>query len=214
MGRYAERVYLALHLLRKHYDVMIDEDCESYKSFCFKMGITNKYSNGIDFMKNYLNDGSNPESIIVMLERVHDNAMVIREEITSETLSYVELSILFMQHAGANGKTMEELQTVTDYMLAFWGSVDERIENKHIRNIVKFGKFVESADLHIRFNYAPKRIQGIFERIIDTLEKEYYICNEIKLEEAKSIFYTDNFNKTEKLDKTLALDCINNLFSS
>lgn len=26
LGRYAERVYIALHLLRKHFDLMIDED--------------------------------------------------------------------------------------------------------------------------------------------------------------------------------------------
>lgn len=208
LGRYAERVYLALHLLRKHYDVMIDEDSSSYKDFCEQMGIQNTYHSGEHFMQSYLNDEDNTESIITMLERVHDNAMVIREEITSESLSYIQLSILFMKDVASEDKTMAELQTVTDYILAFWGSIEERIENEEIRNIINFGKYIESTELHIRFGYSPARIRTIFGRAAAIMEKECYICDKNVASEMEKLLMEQPMNKTA------ALSCVNNIFTS
>ena len=193
LGRYAERVYLTLHMLRKHFDIMIDEDKDSYIVFCTKMGIENKYRSAEDFTKRYLFDLSNPESVINMLERVKDNAMMLREEIMTETLCYIELSIAHMNKPEVQNHGIEGLQRITDYMLAFWGSIDERIVDNQIRHSIKFGKYLESLDLHIRFDYPFNRIEEIFERMLHPIEKECYICDEMTLVTLKQHLTFDDY---------------------
>ena len=193
LGRYAERVYLTLHMLRKHFDIMIDEDKDSYIVFCTKMGIENKYRSAEDFTKRYLFDLSNPESVINMLERVKDNAMMLREEIMTETLCYIELSIAHMNKPEVQNRGIEGLQRITDYMLAFWGSIDERIVDNQIRHSIKFGKYLESLDLHIRFDYPFNRIEEIFERMLHPIEKECYICDEMTLLTLKQHLTFDDY---------------------
>jgi uncharacterized alpha-E superfamily protein len=206
LGRYAERVYLTLHMLRKHFDLMIDEDQDAYFSFCTKMGITNKYISADDFTKRYLFDTSNPESVINMLERVKDNAIMLREEIMTETLCYIELSIAHMNKPEVQSRGIEGLQRITDYMLAFWGSIDERIVNNEIRHSIKFGKFIESLDLHIRFNYRFNRIEEIFNRMLHTIDKECYICDEMTLVTLKKHLIFDDYKNIG------VLQLVNSLF--
>ena len=119
---------------------MIDQDGYAYNDFCSKMGVQNYYLSGEHFITSYLYDSDNQDSIINMLEKVNDNAILLREEIMSETLSYIQMSIFFMKKAKEDGFMLSELQSVTDYMLAFWGSVDERINDAETRKIIKFGK--------------------------------------------------------------------------
>ncbi|MDD3077763.1 MAG: alpha-E domain-containing protein [Paludibacter sp.] len=199
LGRYAERVYLALHLLRKHYDLMIDEDSYAYNDFCYKMGVQNRYVSGEQFITSYLYDTDNPDSIINMLEKVKDNAILLREEIMSETLSYIQMSIFFMKAAKVEGRILSELQTITDFMLAFWGSIDERINNSEIRTIIKFGKFVESSDLHLRFGYPLDRIESINVRLFEALDNNTELCDEINLLAYKNNMVADKYNEPRTL---------------
>ena len=180
MGRYAERVYLALHFLRKHYDLMIDEDRNAYKDFCTKMGIADKYTSPENFIESYLYCYENPDSIISMLEKLNDNAILLREEIKSETLSYIQLSINYMKTCKAIDKDLGGLQYITDCMLAFWGSVDERICSKQIRRIILFGKFVECIDLHLRFDYSLDRINILYDRLKECFYGDFESFNEIQ----------------------------------
>ncbi len=207
LGRYTERVYLTLHILRKHFDVMIDEDKYAYVTFCTSMGIENKYSSAEDFFSRYLFDIENPESVINMLEKVKDNAMMLREEIMSETLSYIELSIAYMKNSQTQNEGLSGLQHITDYILAFWGSIDERITDNEIRHAIKFGKFLESLDLHIRFGYSFQRVSSIFDRMIDSIEKDCNIYDKDALVSLKEEFTINNFRNIG------VLQLINNLFS-
>ena len=199
MGRYAERVYLALHMLRKYHDQMIDEDYNAYNDFCSKMRIENKYSTPAQFIESYLYDELNSDSIINMLELVHDNAMLLREEIMSETLSYIQLSIFYMKNARDKSMGLVDLQTITDYMLAFWGSVDERISNYSIRKTIKYGKFVESMDLHIRFGYPFERVMSINGRLQESIDMDAELCDEIKFIALKNQLTPDKFNEEKTL---------------
>jgi len=206
LGRYAERVYTALHMLRKHHDLMIDEDENAYVNFCTLMGIENRYASAENFMQRYLFDESNPDSVIYMLERAHDNAILLREEIMSETLSYIQLSICYMKKCESQGYGLNDLQLVTDYMLSFWGSIDERILVSQIRNTLRFGKYMECVDLHIRFDYPFTRVNQIFGRMMETIEKECYVCDELTLLLLQQQVTSDKY----KEPKTLLL--LNRLF--
>ncbi len=207
LGRYAERVYTALHMLRKHYDRMIDEDENAYVHFCTLIGIENRYISAEDFMQRYLFDESNPDSVINMLERAHDNAILLREEIMSETLSYIQLSICYMKKCQSLGQGLNDLQLVTDYMLSFWGSIDERILTSQIRNMLKFGKYIECADLHIRFGYSFVRVNQIIGRMMETIEKECYVCDELTLLLLQQQVTSDKYREPRTLQLLNRLFC-------
>lgn len=178
MGRYAERVYLTLHMLRKHHDLMIDEDQDSYKDFCIRMGIADRYTSPENFITSYLYNTDNPDSIINMLEHLNDNAILLREEIKSETLSYIQLAINYMKSCKLVSKNLGGLQYITDCMLAFWGSVEERICTPKVRRIIIFGKFAESADLLLRFDYPLDRILNLCARMKECIDGDEEMFDE------------------------------------
>jgi len=201
LGRYAERAYITLHLLRKHFDLMIDQDDEAFFSFCKKMNITNVYLSANDFITSYIYDIQNPDSIVNMLERANDNAILLREDISTEVLSFIQLPLCHIKSNDPEHNSLDNLQEITDHLLAFWGSLDERIHDPHIRNAIKFGRFLESADLHIRFGYDEKRIMPILNNLDEVIEKEGYLCDEMAYLKLKS-----NMNKGNvKTDEVLGL---------
>jgi hypothetical protein len=141
------------------------------------------------------------------LEAANDNAILLREEIKSESLSYIQLSLSYMKSIDSKSQNIYELQQVTDFILAFWGSLEERIFSSQIRQTIKFGKFLESLDLHLRFNYSFDRIEQIYLRMMETVEKDGYICDEIASLQLKQFINFDHY----KEPKTLFL--LNSLFS-
>jgi hypothetical protein len=58
---------------------------------------------------------------------------------------------------------------VMDYMLAFWGSVDDKLFDGEARTIIKGGKLVERMDLYFRFNYEHKLINSEYEKLCHLL---------------------------------------------
>ena len=163
------------------------------------MGVENHYHSSDDFMKSYLFDITNPNSVLSMLEHANDNAILLREVITSESLSYIQISISYMKNVELKSQNIHELQQVTDYMLAFWGSIDERIFSSPIRQTIQFGKLVESLDLHLRFNYPFNRIEQIYNRLIETVGKDDYICDEIGLLQLEGLITFDNYKEAQTL---------------
>lgn len=121
LGRYSERVYTTIRMFAQCYDTMIDDIEEEYDRFCHNLDIPNIYQSGEDFIERYCFDESDPNSIYSNLLRAYDNAIVLREEIGSETLSYIQLAIYEMQKAHQSQAPLIELQKVTDNIVAFWG---------------------------------------------------------------------------------------------
>ncbi len=93
LGRYSERVYTTLRLYFNSFDSMIDKSAYDYKDFCRMIDIPDIYGTREAFREKYPFDESNPDSILSNLDRAYDNAVVLREEIGSETLSYIQLSL-------------------------------------------------------------------------------------------------------------------------
>lgn len=154
LGRYTERVYISLHLLRCYYDKMIDGEPKEYEEYYQKLDTSNPYPDMESFRMGYMYDDKNPCSLVSGLMAANDNAIVLREEIMSETLSYVELSLAYIRKsAEKKDGNITDLQPITDYLLAFWGSVDERVFDERVRNFLRIGKLVENMDMHIRFDY-------------------------------------------------------------
>ena len=145
LGRYSERVYTSLKLFSSSYDTLIEQD--NYKSVCRFLEIPDIYTDKEDFISRYAFDPANPDSIYANLQRAYDNAIELREEIGSETLSFIQMAIYEMNSAKLSAAPLLYFQKITDAILAFWGCVDDQIDDENTRNIIKIGKRVERLDL-------------------------------------------------------------------
>ena len=171
LGRYAERVYTTIRIYSRSFDTMIDEKADSYDEFCRMIDIPNIYANKEEFNKHYPFDENNPDSIISNLTRAYDNAIVLRESIGSETLSYIQLAIYDMQKARISAAPLLEMQKVLDNLLAFWGVADDLIDDERIRNIIKAGKRIERIDLYARLGVDRKELIREVSRMIPRVER-------------------------------------------
>ena len=144
---------------------MIDDIGENYADFCRMLEIPNIYKDKEDFNQRYGFDESDPNSILSNLIRAYDNAVVLREEIGSETLSYIQLAIYAINKAKISRAPLLELQNVEDNILAFWGIADDFIESETIRNIIRTGKRVERIDLYARLKLGIKELKSELRRM-------------------------------------------------
>lgn len=165
LGRYSERVYTTIRLYSKCYDDMIDDIGENYADFCKMLEIPNIYQSKEDFNQRYGFDETDPNSILSNLIRAYDNAIVLREEIGSETLSYIQLAIYAINKAKISRAPLLELQNVQDNILAFWGISDDFIESETIRNIIRTGKRVERIDLYARLKIGARELKSELRRL-------------------------------------------------
>lgn len=194
LGRYTERVSTTLTMYSKSYDTMIDEIRDSYSDFCRKIDIPNIYASREDFMQRYPFDADNPDSIISNLNRAYDNAVVLRESIGSETLSYIQLAIYDMNKASISRAPLIEMQRVIDNLLAFWGIADDRIDSEQVRNIIKAGKRIERIDLYARLGVAQKELKREVNRMIPRVERSGLPYEKEKLVLAKELVDTPDID--------------------
>ncbi|MCM1467235.1 MAG: alpha-E domain-containing protein [Alistipes sp.] len=187
LGRYTERVYTTLRFYSQSYDSMIDETIDSYQKFCESIDIPNIYTSKEDFVRRYPFDAQNPDSIISNLNRAYDNAIVLRESIGSEVLSYIQLAIYDMNKAAESRSPLIELQYVLDHILAFWGIADDQIDSEQVRNMIKAGKRIERIDIYARLGVARKELVKEFHRMIPRVERSGLFYDKTKLEQMKEL---------------------------
>jgi len=194
LGRYTERVYTTLRFYSKSYDTMIDEKIDSYQKFCESIDIPNIYTSREDFIRRYPFDAANPDSIVSNLNRAYDNAIVLRESIGSEALSYIQLAIYDMNKAAVSKAPLIELQYLVDHILAFWGIADDQIDSEQIRNIIKAGKRIERIDLYARLGVAQKELQREVHRMIPRVERSGLTFDKAKLKQVKELVESSDFD--------------------
>ena len=166
LGRYTERVYTTLRIFARSFDLLIEEGNAVFQNYCESLDIPNIYRSKDDFLRRYPFDESIPDSIVSNLNRAYDNAIVLRETIGSDALSYIQLSIYAMNNAARSNSPLIELQQVTDDLLSFWGIVDDQIDDEQIRNIIKAGKRIERIDLYARLELDRRRLEREVHRMV------------------------------------------------
>ena len=166
LGRYEERVYITLHLMRKCYDKMIDGEMEDYWPFWQKLDPQGVYQTNDEFTLGMMYDGSNPSSVMSAQTRAMDNAILLREEIMSETLSYLEMSVALLKKCSEKQETnVMSLQPVIDWSLAVWGAAEQRLLNHKALYIMMIGRNVENLDMLLRFEYSYERIAQAYDSV-------------------------------------------------
>lgn len=182
LGRYSERVYTTIRLYSKCYDDMIDDIGDNYADFCAMLDIPNIYQDKEDFNAKYGFDETDPNSILSNLIRAYDNAVVLREEIGSETLAYIQLAIYAINKAKISRAPLLELQNVEDNILAFWGIADDFIDSETIRNIIKAGKRIERIDLYGRLKIDAKELKRELHRMETRLTRSGMTYDRLSLD--------------------------------
>ncbi len=171
LGRYVERVFTTLKAFTECYDKMIDINDDEYISFCARLGIANNYSCRQEFISSFLFDANDPSSIYSSLLHAYDNAVEMRNVISSETLSYLQLAVDIMEKSKGSNAPLLKVQEVTDWIFAFWGSADDNIEAESSRNILKFGRSIERIDLYTRLDVPIEMVRKEFSIMLNRLYK-------------------------------------------
>ena len=188
LGRYSERVYTSLKLFSSSYDTLIEQD--NYKSVCRFLEIPDIYTDKEDFISRYAFDPANPDSIYANLQRAYDNAIELREEIGSETLSFIQMAIYEMNSAKLSAAPLLQFQKITDAILAFWGCVDDQIDDENTRNIIKIGKRVERLDLYARLGKDRVSLLREVNRLAGRIGRTDLIYREEDVQELKDLMST------------------------
>lgn len=187
LGRYSERAYTTIRLFSSSYDSMIDTTPASYEDFCRRLDIPNIYTSGEHFIRTYCFSLEDPNSIVSNLTRAYDNGITLREELGSETLSYLQLAIYAMNKAGESPSPMVELMEVADNILAFWGMVDDAIDSENVRNLIKVGKRVERLDLYARLRLPKDKMLREIHRLAGRIDRTRLNYDKKKLEKLQTL---------------------------
>ena len=171
MGRYQERVFTTISYLINKYDAMIDGSPFDYAAYCESLGIFNCYNNAEEFMHSYLYDKNNPDSVRAAADMMIGNGIVLRDIISSKTLSYLQMAVYALDMASESEAPLVELQKVIDDLMAFRGSYDDFIENENMRNIIKCGSGVERISLSLSLDYHLPAVPTEIHKLLRRLEK-------------------------------------------
>lgn len=212
LGRYEMRVYQTLHQLGKCYDAMIDGTPEDYLTFWDKLDTTGNYKDNESFTLGMLYDEDNPTSVISAQKFAMDNAILLREDIMSETLSYLEMSIALMKRCKMSGeKNLSALQPVIDWSLAFWGSAEQRLQNHQALCLMMIGRNVENIDILLRFGYSYRRIQLAYDSLKRYIQQIPEITDDCICEQLDELITPERFDINNKEYRQKLIKYINQL---
>lgn len=194
LGRYSERVYTTLKLFERSFDTLIEQHGGDHKEFCHRLEIPDIYSDKDDFIERYAFHLDDPNSILSNLYRGYDNAIELRDEIGSECLAFIQMAIYEMDSAHKSDAPGLFFQKVTDCLLAFWGCVDDQIDDENTRNIIKVGKRVERLDLYARLGRSREEIQREVKRLSGRIDRTELLYQKDKLQLLRSLAAEETLN--------------------
>ena len=216
LGRYAERGYLFLHLMRKAYDEVLDVpvgETPVYSDFLKKLDV---YTEGsLDTSYQIMDQLYNPDTVTSLrsiIEFMMDNAIVLRTEIMTESFSYIEICRdLIRAKSIAQDTNITNLQPITDALLSFWGSVQERVYGRS-RTFLMLGRLVEHLDMNIRFDYKHYRIQEAMSELEKYVELEPELADREMLGKLRALVADrETYERFEAENKNRMLNYLNRL---
>ncbi len=177
LGRYTERVYTTLKAFDPYYDEMLDRREDAYVALCKHLDIPDIYADGPDFIHRFLFDGNDTNSIFTSLNRSYDNGIKLRNEITSNTLAYLQMSLDIYAASSDSDVPLMALLPVQDYLLAFWASIDDNVHDQRSRNVIKCGRYLERLDLYLRLGFPDDDIDRALSKMTLRLKQSEIAFN-------------------------------------
>lgn len=112
LGRYTERFFTTLKALDRMFDKMLGKT-HAYSEYLEHFGICDTYTDNKDFIHSFLYDINNPNPAAYSPERAYDNGIVLREEISTSSLSFLQMAKDTLNDSQSSSKTRLSLVTGT-----------------------------------------------------------------------------------------------------
>ncbi|MGN0598751.1 MAG: alpha-E domain-containing protein [Oscillospiraceae bacterium] len=214
LGRYSERAFMTIRSLIRLYDKVIDKDRAHYVKYLDCFGLPDIYGSSEEFFDSFVYDASNCNSIAFSLEKAYDNGIVLREEISTEALAFLQLAMDKLAAAKAENASLGvALMPVEDILFGFFGCIHEYVYDEEIKNIILCGKDVERLSLLIRLKYKPELIEKEYGRLCTALGRipanTPYHCNLAQLDKLGELIGQDDGCHS---NVSKALDTLGKLF--
>ena len=208
LGRYVERTMIEIEIMMGVYDRAIDCEDFDFPTFCEQLEIECPYETSDEFILGFLFDEDYACSVISTLGYAYDNAIVLREVISSAALSYIQMAVNIMQSAASGVAPMLELQSVIDLLYAFRGCCDDSILDTASRYTVTCGNSIERIDMYIRLNYHVHTLDREFARLQSRLQQTPMHRDGKRLMALLGLAP----NPDPENNRDLLLDCVEGLF--
>lgn len=152
LGRYTERVYTTLRTFFPYYDACIDRDPENFRMFSDAIDVDADMSDFGSFLYDFLYNKTNRNSVCASMNAAFDNAIMLRPEIGTDTLAYVELALTNLREGKNDWENKLDMQRgCIDNLLTFWGAIEDGNSNAEVKAFLMAGKYLERIDLFSRF---------------------------------------------------------------
>ena len=207
LGRYTERALITIEFVGQAWDESLDGREVDYQDWCRRLQIPCEYSSTEEFLESYLFDAENPNSVPSSINRSFDNGVVLREVITSQALSYLQLAKNVMDAAREQDAPALELQQVRDYLMAFRGCANESIDDEASRNTLKTGITVERMDLMLRLDVDTTKLPAEYERLTGRLRRTHLARDGKRMQLLGDLVSSPNVEDNGRI----MLDCIEKL---
>ena len=156
LGRYTERVFTTLQTFFPYYDTCLDHEVERFRVFSDALDINADMSDFESFLYDFLYSRQNPNSVCASMNAAFDNAVMLRPEIGTQTLAYIELALNDLRASKTAIERLDKQRTVGDHLLTFWGAIEDGTMATEVQAFIMGGKYVERIDLYSRFS-RPER---------------------------------------------------------
>ncbi len=200
LGRYTERVFITLNSFFRFSDKIIEQGGEFYGKYLENISVPNIYKNSDDFFDRYVFDENDPNSIYSNLLRALGNGIVLREEIKTPSLSYLQMAADRFKSCRGTDKIRYDLLPVRDAIYAFWGSVDSNMTDFDALKIIHLGKSVEHVDMSLRLSLPEEEtfvgLQNLVKHVERYIGQSGCIINKVALSALKAALAVP-----EKLDE-------------
>ena len=211
LGRYTERVLSSLRIFINVFDSQLDTTFD-YADYCDKLNISNSFSSLKDFCFRYAFDENYASSILCSATYADGNAMMLRDIVGSECLSYVELALRAMQDARISESPVLLFQRAMDYIMAFKGAVFDTIQDRNVYNIIRCGFGVERLDFYLRLGIHEQTVLFESRRLAEAISYTDVECDTLQIQKITGeLCELDSF--TDRADKMLLLQLIDSLFA-
>ena len=210
LGRYTERVLTTLKLFMNVYDSQLDSHFD-YARYCSDLDIYNGFTSIEDFCQRYAFDKTYASSIISSMNRSYDNAIMLREIIGSEALSYIELALRRLAEAEFSPTPVLLFQKVIDNIMAFKGQFFDSICDHNIRSILNCGLTIERLDMYLRLNINNEKIAFECNKLSYSIAGVDISCNKEGLNKACEELCSKG-ESFDNADKMILIQLIDSLF--
>ena len=203
LGRYVERTFTLLGELQELFDRILDGSSD-YHGYLSAFGLPDAYGSSEKFMRSFLYDMDNCDSIAYSLERAYDNGIVLREEISTDALAFIQIAKDTLKKSELSENTRLSLLPLKDVLYSFWGCIMDNVYDEEVWNLIFCGKSMERVSLCVRLKYDFRDTAREFNRLCRRLRfvpkdtpyhyNQKYLCDLVEiLEDEKE--YSANSDK-------------------